>query len=249
MQKDALEKAGLSSGEARAYLAMLGLGDSSVGPIARESGVSRSKIYEVLERLLAKGLASTVFIGKKKLYRASSPQFLTEFLDKQQNGIEEARKTVEKLIPSLMSMQKSEAKTVELYGGFRGLKHVRDNLLTTMKKGDVLLILGAPKIANEKWETYLWNYHQKREEMGIGMHILYNLDAKKYGEKRKGLRLSKVRYLPDNLLTPTWFEIFNDNVLMVVVPQNIQPYSILINDEPIAFSFRSYFNLLWKTSR
>ncbi len=39
----------LTNGEARVYVALLKLGSSKVGPIVRESRVSYSKIYDVLE--------------------------------------------------------------------------------------------------------------------------------------------------------------------------------------------------------
>ncbi len=49
---------GLTQGEAKAYLAMIQIGPSRVGKIVEISGVSQSKIYNVLDRLILKGLAS-----------------------------------------------------------------------------------------------------------------------------------------------------------------------------------------------
>jgi len=59
-----LQGIGLTDGETKAYLAMLELGSSTVGPIAKKSGISYSKIYEVLQRLIDKGIVS--FIVKEK---------------------------------------------------------------------------------------------------------------------------------------------------------------------------------------
>jgi hypothetical protein len=44
---------GLTDGEARIYASLLKLGSSKVGAIVRDSHVSYSKIYDVLERLRA----------------------------------------------------------------------------------------------------------------------------------------------------------------------------------------------------
>ena len=49
--KDELKKLGLTEGEASVYLALLKLNSSTVGAIVKDSGVSYSKIYEVLGRL------------------------------------------------------------------------------------------------------------------------------------------------------------------------------------------------------
>jgi len=51
---------GLTSGEARIYLSLLKLGSSKVGSIVKDSRVSYSKVYDVLEGLITKGLVSYV---------------------------------------------------------------------------------------------------------------------------------------------------------------------------------------------
>lgn len=51
-----LEKLGLSSYEARAYLALLAHGPTSGYRLSKLSGIPRSKIYETLERLIDRGV-------------------------------------------------------------------------------------------------------------------------------------------------------------------------------------------------
>ena len=52
-----LEEIGLTKGEIKVYLTLLKIGNTTSGRIINESGVSRSKVYDVLERLKQKGLA------------------------------------------------------------------------------------------------------------------------------------------------------------------------------------------------
>ncbi|GAG26288.1 unnamed protein product, partial [marine sediment metagenome] len=47
MDTKILEEIGLTQGEIKTYLALLKLGSSSTGPIAKESQVSRSKLYSI----------------------------------------------------------------------------------------------------------------------------------------------------------------------------------------------------------
>lgn len=53
-----LQALGLTEYEARAYVALLSLGRSQPSRIARHSKIPRPKVYETLERLEARGLAS-----------------------------------------------------------------------------------------------------------------------------------------------------------------------------------------------
>jgi len=52
----ALREIGLTEGEAKAYFALVTLGQSSVGPIVEKSGVTASKVYIILDRLIEKGI-------------------------------------------------------------------------------------------------------------------------------------------------------------------------------------------------
>ena len=72
MQLEELEQIGLTKGEIKVYVALLELGESTKTPIARKSEVSPGKVYDVLERLLRKGLVSTIkMFGEMSEYQAA----------------------------------------------------------------------------------------------------------------------------------------------------------------------------------
>jgi sugar-specific transcriptional regulator TrmB len=247
-ETDALERLGLSPGEAKVYRALLSLESASVGPIAHASGVSRSKIYEVLEKLAAKGLANPVIAGKQRLYRASGPNSLLGLLEKRKDELSREEQEVKKLIPELMSLRAPTARVVEFFEGFNGLKAGREDLLASMNKGNTLLVLGAPRAANEKWEQWFLDFHKRRIKRGVGMRIIYNADTRDYGGKRAKMKLTDVRYLPEDFTTPTWFDVFNDKILIVILPKGEKAYALLVRDKSVADSVRAYFELLWKIS-
>ena len=56
--REILEKIGLTPGEAEVYEALIELGLSSAGDIIKKANIASSKVYDVLHRLLNKGLAS-----------------------------------------------------------------------------------------------------------------------------------------------------------------------------------------------
>src|SRR3989344_8398974 len=100
MYEDKLRKLGLTNGEARAYSALLELGSSTVGPIVSKSGIAYSKIYEVLDRLIEKGLASFVIKQKTKHFQPLEPRRLQEYLDKKEEEIKESRTLLNEILPS-----------------------------------------------------------------------------------------------------------------------------------------------------
>lgn len=87
---DTLKRFGLSEYESKVYSALVFLGPSKVGDIARGSKVPQSKIYGILEELTEKQLVE-VFEGRPKEFKAVSPEVALKTL------IEEKEKELKSL--------------------------------------------------------------------------------------------------------------------------------------------------------
>ncbi len=248
MHEEIFRKIGLTEGEIKVYLALLKLGEATVTPIGAESTVSKSKLYDILDRLIAKGLVGYITKNGTKYFAANDPTMILEYLSKKEQDIEETRKQAEKILPEL-SLQRAtlgRKKTAELYEGFHGLKAIREEMISTLRKGDEFLVLGAAKLANEKWEAWFLDFHKRRENRGVKMKIIYNSNAKEYGKIRSKFKLTRVKYLPSNLISPNWIDVYTDAVLFVVLLK--EPLTFIIRDKSLADSFREYFKIMWSVS-
>ncbi len=248
MDTKLFKRIGMTDGETKVYIALVKLGESTVGAIGRDSKVSKSKIYDILDKLIEKGLVGYMIKSGIKYFSVNDPKMILEYIKKKEEEIEETKQEAEKIISEL-SMQRATAgvkKIAEIYEGFNGLKAIREELIRTLKKGDEFLVLGAPKIANEKWEAWFLDFHKRREARGVGMRIIYNSDARTFGEKRKKFKFTNVRYLPSDLVSPNWIDIYNDTVLFVFVVK--EPLTFVIRSKDLANSFKAYFDIMWKVS-
>ncbi|MBU2442745.1 MAG: helix-turn-helix domain-containing protein, partial [Nanoarchaeota archaeon] len=63
---DILEDLGLSEAEAKVYLALLETGSTLAGPIIKKTGLHRGTTYQILQRLIEKGLVSYVIKAGKR---------------------------------------------------------------------------------------------------------------------------------------------------------------------------------------
>lgn len=248
MNVDLFRKIGLTEGEIKVYIALLKLGETTIGPIGKESKVSKSKLYDILDKLVDRGLAGHVVKNNVRHFAANDPRMILEYLDRKASDIKDTKKEVERLLPTLAWERETlgKQKYAEVYEGFHGFKAIREELLASLKKGDELLVLGAPSIANEKWEAWLLDFHRRRMARGIGLKILFTSEARKYGAKRKWFPPAKVRYLPKRITSTNWIDIFNDTLLFVIIQE---PIAIVIRDPSLAHSMRSYFSEIWKISR
>src|SRR3989344_2015163 len=92
-----LEKLGLEKKVARAYLACLEMGSGTALQISKKIGVPKSTVHDLMNGLVAKGLASTYLKKSKKYYSASDPEIIGE-KTKQQMQV------FERILPELRAM-------------------------------------------------------------------------------------------------------------------------------------------------
>src|SRR4030043_426727 len=110
------EGIGLTKNEAKVYETLIKFGKLGAGEISRESGVSYSKIYNVLDSLINKNLAS-VIPEKSKKFIPGSPEALIELIEKKQNKLEKSKEKAKKGkdIKTLARYDKETEKNVKKY--------------------------------------------------------------------------------------------------------------------------------------
>jgi len=248
MDETLLEKLGLTRGEIKVYLALNKLGESTIGPIGKESKVSKSKIYDILDKLIEKGLVGYIIKAGTKYFTANDPHMILGYLSKKEDELKDIKKEINEILPQLITQRASSSKKriAEIYEGYEGMKAIREELTMNLKPGEDLLVLGAPRIANEKWEGWLLDFHRRRLQKKIGMRIIYNSDAKEYGKIRSKWKLTKVRYMPNDMVNPNWIDIFSDAVLIAIILK--EPITFVVRDKEFADSFKAFFEIMWKNS-
>lgn len=244
-----LKELGFTAGEEKVYIALLKLGSSTTGPIAKEASVSRSKLYEIIEKLVRKGIVSHYKQNNISYFKAAPPERIVEFLDKKEKEMEMQKKAFKESLPYFESFigQKELKKEAEVFEGMEGIKSVRELALARMKKEDVMLYFGNPASGHEHVLGYWDDWNRRRVEKRISAKIIYNQDAAQFGERRKKQTYTEVRYLPLSGPTDAWIEIYGDTVAIVMKKET--PMSIVINNKLVADSFKTYFNILWSVSK
>lgn len=132
--------------------------------------------------------------------------------------------------------------------GFAGIRAFNEEILRQLKRNDVFYILGATSEAVELMGPYFLDWHKRRIAKGIKCKIIYAEEARKYGEERKRLPLTEVRFLPPEATAPpTLVDIARDSVATILFRK--KPACIVVKNKKIAKSYLIYFNLLWKIAK
>lgn len=245
-----LEEIGLTQGEIKVYTALLGLGETTSGPIVKESGISVSKVYTILERLSLKGLATYIVKGKVKYFSPASPSRLLDYMNEKEENLQKQKLELENIIPQLEIMQGTTLtnETAQVYDGLKGIQAARERTLQIMKEGDEMWLIGIARTPYDNLTPYFKKYHERRIKKGIFCRYLYNDYSKDpYGMTSAKYKLSEVRYMPKGMITHSWMEIYADTVTIGL--HYSKTFSVVIQNQEVADSFRNYAQLIWSIAK
>lgn len=243
-----LTKIGLTDGEIKVYGALLDLGETTRTELAKKSGISPSKIYDIINRLMEKGIVSTVKKVGVLHFSAADPGRLRDFLQKKEEEIASERVVVDQLLPSLLAQyaETKEKIDVEVFYGWEGMRTVYSDIAKALKKGDQNYVFGASQGLDPKQaDIFFSKYYQEVEKREYSINIIFNENVRG-NTARTGYFLShgqhSVRYLYQDTFTE--FNFYKDTVLFVMLLK--KPIVIRVRNNEAADSFRKFFETMWK---
>jgi sugar-specific transcriptional regulator TrmB len=244
-----LKKIGLTGSEIKVYLGLLKTGISSKGPILREAKIAPSKIYNILDKLMEKGLVSTITKNNVKNYSAAPIERLREIINFKRKELEKDEKDLNSILPILLSIQKGKNETkAEIFRGWKGMATAYSEALTHLKKDNEVLILGASKGYNpERSKDFFSKYSNLSREKGISIRMILNENSRKYiSEMENEL---KTKFSKRFLEKTSPAEIVTTKEYTAIVILKDEPIVIAIKDKETAESFITYFNILWDIAK
>jgi sugar-specific transcriptional regulator TrmB len=248
MNERLLEDIGLTSGEVKVYFALVKLGSTKTGPLAKEAGVSSSKVYKILDRLEKRGIVGHIIKGEVKYFSASDPRRIIDYIEEKENNLKNKKEEIKKIIPEINSaLLKIEGKSEAIiYEGFKGATNLFRNMLDEMKKGEVYYVIGASYGETSGLRTFFHNHHMRRAEKGIKLKMLANDEVRKNMESPTKEN-AEIRYLPSYLATKMEIVIYKNKSFIVLWTKN--PVAFFIQNEEATTSFKAYFDSFWKLAK
>jgi len=248
METNTLSKIGLTDSETKVYTALLRLGQTTVGPIVDSAQVTRSKIYDILERLKNKGLVSSITKGSTKYFSAADPKTLLSYIEDKKSRLEEERQTIQSIMPQLLLQQQmaKHKKTAEIFTGMKGLENAFEAMVTEFSSDERFFSFGAGKGENtEAIKRFFTKLHSKRIQKKVKSLIIFNKESKGQFKQQENSPLVEARYLEQT--TPTAINIYKDTTIIAILTK--EPITLLVKNKEAADSFKEYFWTMWKTAK
>jgi len=254
---------GLNSYEARVYLALMERDSLSVSEVSRISRVPRARIYDILDSLVADGLAS-LRPGRYKKYSATDPALFEEkLIDQNEEKYIERKKIIQKA--TLVLRRKFESKNKNGFNSSGPLEfieiikdpyqiHKRFEELIAVAKREVMVFTkppytGSREILEEQTEKQI-----EPLQRGIRIRGIYEIPGDKgefewwYNDidtaARHGEEARVIKELPMKMA------IFDERIVMLPLEDPLSTGTSLttqvVEHQSLAKGLTILFNTLWE---
>ncbi len=247
MNQQILEELGLSPNEAKIYVSLLEQGESSISNIAVSSKIHRRNAYDVMQRLINKGLYFQIFSNGENTYNAVDPEKLTELLAEKQEKLAG-------VLPALKKKFHASLSTEEAYI-FKGLEGQKNIWREIVRVGDNVLNIGAKgQWFDPALDSARISFFREANRKKIHFSLLFDHEIKEQipdFPKNYPAPL-KYRFLPKQYSTNSVVNIFGDYVVNYagasIKKMEEDTTFFVIHSKDLAQSYRAWFNYMWEQS-
>lgn len=245
METNALEQLGLSKNEAKVYLTLLDKGLANSAQLARESGVHRINVYDVLNSLISKGLVSYVTENGVRCFKAESPEKLEKTLAGKLAALNEA-------LPGLMSKfnSKKEQHDVSVMRGVEAKRSQFEEIARIARNTTYRVFIphGLGYTFDEPYRGMIRKMFEKLAKQNVNSKLLV-LDSPDARERTKimfsGIPKLKIKFSDEIQFSPVSWNVCGS---LLFITFFIDPFLVIkINSSEIERAFVDSFELMWKS--
>lgn len=242
MYREILEELGLSPNEAKMYEGLLEIGEASVPKLAIKISVHKRNVYDIIPKLLRKGLIYQVTDSKENTYAPIAPNKLSDL-------IWEKESKLNSILPALNQQFKkvSTKEAVYVYKGAEGFKNYLRNILEV---GDDVYFIGAKGgWFDANLQTYIKKFLKRAEEKKIKYAHIFDAEVKKFAPDLLKALGKPHRFLPQKYSTTGAIDIFGDHVVtfsgltLKTITEDVT-LNVIVNKE-LADCYRTWFKFIW----
>ncbi len=246
MNLHALKNIGLTDNEIKIYLDLLKSGSSTAYEIGKRTGIYRVHVYDKLEQLMDKGLATHVYQGAKKFFQATNPSKIQQYLEEKRKELEVQEEGVLSLLPELekMALLPKEDTLVEVFKGNEGLKYFLKDIIKTGKE---VLITG---IDDQKYQetlpVFMKQYFRDLRKNKIKERVITVRKKGIFLFDRKIAPTTSYRFLEATQFNPTNTFVYGERVVIVTWGSPVT--AVMLKNSQVAETYRNHFEHLWKVA-
>jgi len=241
MNLEILKKIGLSDGETKVYGALLEIGVSSINNIHKKVGMDRRNIYDILNKLIERGLISYIEENGKRTFKTSNPEKILSYIEEKKTNLDEIKSEVKKIIPSMQNIFQSEKQELfsEIFRGSEGMKAVWDDILNSKTS----YWIGSGFYVPDKFPAFFNDWNKRRKKKKHESYHLFRYE-KRQDVIDRPYAYSKAKVLSKEFSgNPIVTVVYENKVAQMLFGENITVF--VIQSKELAENYKKYHKFLW----
>jgi len=239
MAIDILKKLGLSDGEIKIYKALLNNGRCPINIIHEHTGIERRNIYDILNKLIERGLVSYVTENKKRYFKIVHPNRLLGYLDEKKDELEKTKEEISKDIPALIEKfnYKKPNLNAEVYRGIEGVKSVWEDMLNYKN----VRWIGSGRYVPLKLPHWFANWNRRRIKKKVKFINIMRFEMR---DKIEQYQEEELRYLPKEFsANPAVLCVYGNKIVNFLLGEDF--FAFVVESKELAENYRAYHKYLW----
>lgn len=239
MSLEILRKIGLSYGEIKVYNALLDLGSSSLNHIHEKIRIERRNIYDILNKLIERGLIGYVVENKRRVYSITHPNKISGYMEEKKHELDNIKKEINSELPAILEKYNSKKSGIsaQIFRGTNGVKAIYEDILNYKEH----YFVGGGRYVMKTMPNYWNNFNLRRIKAKIKF---YNLIRYELRYEIKRLKYEYIKVLPKEFsANPNVIFIWGNKVANVLFEDEF--FAFVIESKKIAENYKKYHAYLW----
>lgn len=238
MESSDFEAIGLNENEAKAYMAVLELGETLASRIAERSGIRRTTVYLALRNLKSRGLIGQAKKNGQMRYFAEDPKVLEKV-------IRERNEKFSRLIPEIMAAAQliDRKPAIQFYEGLKSLQKVYDDILSHKKQNILACLPGYQILSSNKY--FMDKFNEARIVAKMSMKTLFSGQLTELKLCPGLQKINQIKISPSELAS-SQIEIYIYGPSKVGLISFAENFSAIIDSRMIHETAQGIFEALWR---
>jgi len=237
--------------EINIYESLLRNGPMNATTIAKDIRVSRTSIYDLIEKLLKTGLITETQKSNIKLFGIVPPEKIRLLIAEKSSELEKAKSSLVDLENIFYTNKKLTKPRLQIFDGETELQQMMKDILL-YRDITVYAFWSIEKMIKILTPEFLKEFHKKRVERNIKIKVIYPktkmVDTKKYPFLKIDPDKKRIaRIAPPEIDFSLSYAIYNDKVRFISSEK--EKFGFLVESPEMTRMMRTQFEFIWKKSK
>jgi sugar-specific transcriptional regulator TrmB len=243
MLENVLSKFGLSTKEAKIYIALLELGASPVSDLAKKTDIKRSTAYVLLSSLMNRGLVSVTDSNSVRLYNPAPPERLVHYLEESARKYNQLIGVAKSILPELKSVYTGVGPKpkVQFFEGYEGIETAYEETLNATEE---IRAYASINDMHAALPHYFPDYYKRRAARNISIRAIFPDTPESRERVKHNKEEKRTAYLvpKDQYSFSPEINIYDNKIVFMSL---VEKFSLVIESKELADALKKSFELAW----